>query len=394
MESKSYVNHWDNSISLRQSKFIEKAKSIHNNKYDYSKVVYKNIHHKVCIICPEHGEFYQDPASHLKGCGCPECGNKKIWETQKKYTTEYIISLFKNTHKDKYDYSKVNYIDSQTKVCVICPEHGEFWILSSHHIKGVNCPKCMGNAKYTTNSWISKAKEIHNSKYDYSKVDYVNGQTKVCIICPKHGEFWQKPQNHLENHGCPYCYNEKRHHQKKALDKEKFIQRANKIHNNKYDYSKVEYINYHTKVCIICPKHGEFWQTPANHIFGSGKGCPQCNDSKLELLVEKFLKNNGISYIKEKTFGWLKYNNYMFLDFYLPEYNIGIECQGKQHFNPIEYFGGNDAFESTRDRDILKQKLCKEHNIEILYYTDIKLEEYPYDVITDLNELIKKIKCY
>ena len=79
---------------------------------------------------------------------------------KKKYTTEYIISLFKNTHKDKYDYSKVNYIDSQTKVCVICPEHGEFWILSSHHIKGVNCPKCMGNAKYTTNSWISKAKEI------------------------------------------------------------------------------------------------------------------------------------------------------------------------------------------------------------------------------------------
>ena len=94
MESKSYVNHWDNSISLRQSKFIEKAKSIHNNKYDYSKVVCKNIHHKVCIICPEHGEFYQDPASHLKGCGCPECGNKKIWETQKKiYNRIYNIII-------------------------------------------------------------------------------------------------------------------------------------------------------------------------------------------------------------------------------------------------------------------------------------------------------------
>ena len=247
--------------------------------------------------------------------------------------------------------------------------------------------------KLTTDEFIKKAREVHGDKYDYSKVEYINKRTKVCIICPIHGEFYQLAGDHMLGHGCRKCGSDKVADVCR-YDKITFIEKANEIHNHKYDYSKVEYINYHTKVCIICPKHGEFWQTPANHIFGSGKGCPQCNDSKLELLVEKFLKNNGISYIKEKTFGWLKYNNYMFLDFYLPEYNIGIECQGKQHFNPIEYFGGNDAFESTRDRDILKQKLCKEHNIEILYYTDIKLEEYPYDVITDLNELIKKIKCY
>lgn len=321
MESKSYVNHWDNSISLRQSKFIEKAKGIHNNKYDYSKVVYKNIHYKVCIICPEHGEFYQDPASHLKGCGCPECGNKKIWETRKKYTTEDIVSAFKNIHKDKYDYSKVNYIDSQTKVCVICPEHGEFWILPSHHINGVNCPKCMGNAKYTTESWISKAKEIHNNKYDYSKIDYVNSQTKVCIICPEHGEFWQKPQHHLDGHGCP-----------------------------------------------------------------------KCNLYKLETDVEKKLIDNNIKYVNQKTFEWLSYKKKMYLDFFLPEYNIGIECQGRQHFYQVDYFGGDSSYENTRDRDLQKLKLCKEHNIEILYYTDVKLEEYPYDVITDLDELIKRIK--
>ena len=84
----------------------------------------------------------------------------------------------------------------------------------------------------------------------------------------------------------------------------------------------------------------------------------------------------------------------MFLDFYLPKYNIGIECQGKQHFECIEYFGGEEGFKKLKERDKLKYDLCKEHNIEILYYTDVKLEEYPYDVITDLDELIKKIKSY
>ena len=178
----------------------------------------------------------------------------------------------------------------------------------------------------------------------------------------------------------------------KKLTTEEFISRAKLIHGDKYDYSKVNYISAKTKICIICPVHGEFWQEPAVHL--SGCGCPICNESKLELIIQKLLKSNYIEYDQEKTFDWLKNDSYMFLDFYLPEYNIGIECQGIQHFNPIEYFGGNDAFESTRDRDILKQKLCKEHNIEILYYTDVKLEEYPYDVITDLDELIKKIKNY
>lgn len=253
-------------------------------------------------------------------------------------------------------------------------------------------PRWGSSLSLRTSKFIEKAKSIHNNKYDYSKVIYHNARSKVCIICPEHGEFWQTPCHHLEKHGCPYCYNEKRHHQKKTLNKEKFIQRANEVHNNRYDYSKVEYINFHTKVCIICPKHGEFWQTPANHIFGSGKGCPQCNDSKLEIFIENFLKENNIGYIKEKTFDWLKYDNYMFLDFYLPEYRMCIECQGKQHFEPIEYFDGEEGFKKLKERDKLKYDLCKEQGIKVLYYTDVKLKEYPYEVITNLDELIQMIK--
>ena len=393
MESKSYVNHWDNSISLRKSKFIKKAMSVHNNKYDYSKVNYVNTHTKVCIICPEHGEFWQDPASHVKGSGCPLCGNERVWESRGRYTSDYIISLFKQVHGDKYDYSKVNYINSSTKVCIICPEHGDFWMLPSQHIRGVNCPKCMGNKKLTKEDFITKAKEIHGDKYDYSKVEYINSEKKVCIICPEHGEFWQNPSHHLEGHGCMKC-SLKHKPQCKPLTSEEFIKNAKEIHGDKYDYSKVEYINNYTKVCIICPEHGEFWQKPSNHIFG--KGCPKCNNSKLEIEVENVLCQNNISYISQKTFKWLKYNSSMRLDFFLPEYNIAIECQGLQHFKQV-WFNKNEKnqkyylLENIQLRDSRKRNRCEEHGIKILYYTNVILDEYPYEVITDLDELMKKI---
>ena len=114
--------------------------------------------------------------------------------------------------------------------------------------------------KLTTNEFIEKSRKVHGDKYDYSKVNYVNAKTKVCIICPIHGEFWQTPDLHLQGSGCSLCGG------KIQLSEDEFIRRANLVHNNKYDYSKVNYINYHTKICIICPIHGEFWQEPANHL--------------------------------------------------------------------------------------------------------------------------------
>ena len=133
--------------------------------------------------------------------------------------------------------------------------------------------------KLTTGEFISKSKLIHGDKYDYSKVEYVNNHSKVCIICPEHGEFWQSPEKHLIGQGCVKCSYIERN-VKKTDTVEKFIQKSKKIHGNKYDYSKVNYVNTNTKVCIICPKHGEFLITPNNHL--RGKGCPKCNQSKLE----------------------------------------------------------------------------------------------------------------
>lgn len=117
--------------------------------------------------------------------------------------------------------------------------------------------------KLTTIEFIEKAKSVHGDKYDYSKVNYINAQTNICIICPEHGEFWQKPYNHLNGHKCPLC-------NRRKWDTETFIKEAKKIHGDKYDYSKVEYIESRKKVCIICPEHGEFWQYPLLHLNGMG----------------------------------------------------------------------------------------------------------------------------
>ena len=246
--------------------------------------------------------------------------------------------------------------------------------------------------KYGLKEFIDAARKVHGDKYDYSKVEYKNQHTKVCIICPEHGEFWQQAQSHLRGNGCPKC--SQRHH----YTTEEWIKEARKIHGDKYDYSKVEYINKSTKVCIICPEHGEFWQTPEKHVNGS-QGCPKCDSSSLEESVRLLLQRNSISFEEQYTSDWLKDGKGIKkLDFFLPEYNIGIECQGIQHFKQT-WFGSGKRYEyhkldNTQKRDKLKYDLCKEHNIEILYYTDVKLEEYPYDVITDLNELIKRIKSY
>ena len=203
-----------------------------------------------------------------------------------------FIEKARKVHGNKYDYSKVNYINSQTKVCIICPEHGEFWQRPNSHLNGNGCPKCSGKYKYTTKEWIDVAIKIHGDKYDYSKVEYINNHTKVCIICPDHGEFYMLPTSHIyQKQNCPKCalLNASENRRK---TKEQFIKESKKVHNNKYDYSKVDYTDCDTKVCIICPEHGEFWQTPHNHLSSfRPQGCPKCAIIKLSKDKYKLQKN-------------------------------------------------------------------------------------------------------
>lgn len=185
--------------------FIAKAKKIHNHKYDYSKVKYVTSSNDVIIICPEHGEFLQTPQSHLSGSGCQMCGIEKR-SNNKKYTTEEFINKAKIIHNNKYDYSNVIYNGSKEKIKIICPEHGEFKQIANDHMNGHGCPICKNELlTMNLNEFISKAKKIHNNKYDYSKVEYSNNYSYIRIVCPEHGEFLQTPQSHLKGYGCNLC---------------------------------------------------------------------------------------------------------------------------------------------------------------------------------------------
>ena len=306
----------------------------------------------------------------------------------KQLTTEQFIEKAKVIHGDLYDYSKTLYKNTRSKLIVSCKEHGDFLVRPNDHLQGVGCPICKKSIKKEICDFINDAKKIHGEKYDYSKVEYVNNHTKVCIICPIHGEFWQTPKSHLSGRGCSKCRGDKLS-KKFSLSATQFIEKAKQVHGNKYDYSKVDYINNSTKVCIICPKHGEFWQTPKDHI--KGKGCPRCIESKLEAKIRTKLEEENIIYIEYCKKNTLPFLNKLSLDFYLPEYNVGIECQGEGHFKPIKHFGGNEKFEYRIKNDNIKKEICDKNNIHLLYYSNLGIN-YPYKVFEDENELIKTIK--
>ena len=370
--------------------FIIDAKKIHSDKYDYSLVNYNGVFKKVCIICPIHGEFWQSPHDHLRGCGCKKCSidkNKKYLTSNTKEFTERAQIV----HNGFYDYSKVEYVNANTKVCIICPIHGEFWQTPMHHLNRNGCPKCRyiksSNKKRKTTKWfIEESKKIHGNKYDYTKTEYHRLDEKVCIICPIHGEFWQSPANHMKGHGCPYCSKNKKY------TLETFIEKARQIHGDKYDYSKVNYVNSLIKVCIICPEHGEFWQTPNCHL-NRHQGCPICEESHLEMDIRTLLNEHNIEYNQEYNDKWL---GRQYIDFYLPKYNIAIECQGEQHFKLVR-FNGIDVKEANKNYNKMlkldneKKNKCEKNGVKLLYYSNLKIK-YPYKVITDKNKLLNMIK--
>ena len=205
---------WDKKVTYqdwccRLHYFLEKARRIHGNKYNYEKFVYKGATKQGIIICPDHGEFLQSPNTHYRGSGCQKCGRIRTYKSRKKGLS-YYVSKAKKIHKNFYDYSKFVYDNPTNKSLIICPHHGEFRQEMIVHVRNHGCPKCKGEKIRSSLSmgrdvFIRRANKIHNHKYDYSKVIYKNVSTKGCIICPDHGEFRQLIKDHLRGFGCPKC---------------------------------------------------------------------------------------------------------------------------------------------------------------------------------------------
>lgn len=289
----------------------------------------------------------------------------------KRMTKEQFVEKARKIHGDKYDYSLVEYKNNKTKLEIICPIHGVFLQSPAHHFRGQVCPKCNKNS---LEFFIKKSNKIHGDKYDYSLVEYENNYSKVKIICPEHGVFEQRVDSHYKGCGCPKCSNTYKKNTKE------FINAAKLIHGNKYDYSITEYVNKRTKLKINCKIHGVFEQLPNNHL--KGQNCYKCSESHGEKEISKLLEEMNIKFIREKRFIDCKNKNTLPFDFYLPEHNLCIEYNGKQHYESVEFFGGDKTLKLTQKNDKIKNLYCKENNIDLL---NIKYDE---DVETKLLEFL------
>ena len=309
----------------------------------------------------------------------------------KKKNKEIFIEEAKKIHGDNYDYSNVVYVNTHTHVTIVCKKCGNKFQQTPHsHLQGSKCPFCSHRSfKYTVDEVKYIIKSKYNNFYNTELItNYKDNKQKLPLICPKHGYF-ESCLNDLNNgHACQLCGKEKNHSSTRKT-KEQFVNESVEIHGNKYDYSKVEYKNAITKTCIICPEHGEFWQTPNEHL--RGKGCPHCNESKLEKETWFFLNSLNIENVRSKHFKWLGQKH---LDFYLPKYNAAIECQGEQHFKPINFFGKDAGFEKRRKSDVDKKRLCEENNVKLFYYSRENYDELiGKKIYHDLNEIFDAINA-
>lgn len=269
----------------------------------------------------------------------------------RKITTEIFIKEVSDVHKNFYDYSKTVYKAANTKVCIICPIHGEFWQKPSMHLRGQGCPMCGKKKRADSHrtkpeDLLKRCKEIHGDIFDYDFCNYKSLNDKIKIFCKKH-KFWFEQQitHHLDGRGCPICNGGSKR------TTEMFIVKAKEIHGDKYDYSKVEYKTKDDKVEIICPTHGSFWQKAHDHI--SGCGCSKCRSFRNQEFIFEFLKKSfpKEEWLWEFSPSWLGVQR---LDIYNNRVNLAIEYNGQQHYFPVEVFGGEEGFKKCIERDTIK----------------------------------------
>jgi len=307
----------------------------------------------------------------------------------KKLTTEEFINKAKIIHGNTYNYSKSIYINNKIKIKIICNQHGEFEQLPINHLQGKKCFHCSGSNKKTNNNFIMEASKIHHNKYDYQKTNYINYNSKVIITCSSHGDFKQKPSHHLKGIGCSGC-------SKNKLKSNKiFIDEANLIHNYKYDYSKSNYENSHNKIVITCKVHGEFNQAPHSHL--NGAGCNKCsnNISKLEtewldiLRIsnrQEKIKINDFK-IKQKVDGYDPINKvcYEFYGDYFHAHPNYISCLNRQAIHPHQALKKDKSKQKTNEQ-IYQDTLYREKQIKKSGYKLITIWEHEFN---ELNRIFK-----
>ena len=373
------------SFRITYENFIERAKEIHGDRYDYSLITKENFNSAasfVDIICQTHGVFRQKAENHLNGNGCPQCAYDLL-HNSKAMSKEEFLRRVNELYGDRFDMSKDDFVNVNTPITIICKEHGEFSVKPKYFLRGYGCPQCDGFGKYTTDRFVSFAKQKHGDKYDYSLVDYKYSREPVEIICKKCGtHFFQAPNSHLMGRGCPNCA---------LLEQslllrhttEMFMEKAKKVHGDRYSYKHTEYIKDNMPVTITCLKHGDFQQIANSHLQGCG--CPRCSISRGEEKVMLYLDKLGINYethYKINNEFLFCENKRMYIDFFIPSMNIAIEYQGEQHYRPTGFVDNEERFAHQQERDNAVRQYCKEHKI--------KLIEIPYAEFDNIESILTK----
>lgn len=272
-------------MSILFDKFVSDANKLFDGRYRYYS--YKNKCDPIRITCPEHGDYYLPPVSHLRGIECPPCTERK--------KNEDFIRKATEKHRGRYSYPNTVYVKSQLPVLIVCSEHGEFPQRPTSHLMGKGCPTCAGH-RHNTESFIIRAKEVHGDTYDYSLVVYEKRDNKVKIICPHHGVFLQATREHIDGNGCQKC-GRKRITESKIKSFDEMVKEANLLYDGKYTYDESTYVSTNRKMRIHCPIHGYFLQAPSAHIFARKRsskheGCPSCSIKPSRISFEAFVRRS------------------------------------------------------------------------------------------------------
>jgi hypothetical protein len=337
--------------------FIVRARAVHGDRYDYSRVVYKNNSTKVEVVCAEHGSFFPKPINHIQNkSGCPACAGCK------RTTAEDFIVRARAVHGDRYDYSALNYAGVDSLVSIGCPDHGLFQQIAYDHTQGHGCKlcgvekcatahrrslaefiakarACTGLAPVTLEEFIKRARAAHGDRYDYSKAMFSRYSDAVEIVCKDHGAFWQVAKSHAAGAGCPDCSGVGR------ITEAKLIARGQSVHGDRYDYSRARIVNGSTPVEIICQDHGVFLQRPIEH--GLGAGCPVCAGKApvtREIFIERARAAHGDRYQYDQMF-FSKYKE-----------NVAITCVEHGAFwqTPYNHANGSGCPTCAREQTTSK----------------------------------------
>ena len=324
--------------------------------------------------------------TNLRGNKNRKTTEQFILEAQKKHTDE--------NNNPVYEYSEVNYISTHTKVKITCKIHGMFEQCPSDHLSGKGCNKCaiVNRAKkqtFTLEQFIERAKKKHCDKFDYSRVDYKNSQTRVMIICKTCScEFTQVPNSHLQGYGCDKCAH-RINHENQKLSEDEIIKRAKEVHGDKYDYSNINYVNSQMPIDIKCNKcNNIFQQLYTNHIIQK-QGCPNCGCRITEKIFHKYLQSIFPSVIRQFKQKWCRGKHCLRFDECISELKILFELDGNQHFKQIMNWKSPEENQIT---DRFKMKCANENGYSVIRIIQVDVLYDKYDWKKELLDNIEKIK--